>query len=170
MAQLLLWQLLNHHKLQLAVQKYVEIGVYLSTRDCNHSGAAAASQTAEPTLQQGGKWKTLREWLQQPLSEAHLTECWTLGSYTFLAPFLRCNVGSLSPTHFLGMVPHGCVHNSVKNATEICRMGVTADDAKPLNNTHCSTCSINKKILIQVITLLLLMKKSPITLSLLSDF
>lgn len=57
MAQLLFWQLLNQHKLQLAALKYVEIGVYLSTWDCNHSGAAAASQTAEPTLQQGGKMK-----------------------------------------------------------------------------------------------------------------
>lgn len=48
MAQLLLWQLLNHHKLWLTVLNYVEIGVYLSTWDCNHGGAAAASQTAEP--------------------------------------------------------------------------------------------------------------------------
>lgn len=104
-------------------------------------------------------------WVKQTWLSAEL---W--GATHFLLPFLRCNVGSLSPTHFLGMVPHGCVHNSVKNATEICRMGATADDAKPLNNTHCSTCSINKKILIQVITLLLLTKKSPITLSLLSDF
>lgn len=53
MAQLLCWQLLNHHKLRLTVLKYGEIGVYLSTRDCNHGGAAAASPTAEPTLQQG---------------------------------------------------------------------------------------------------------------------
>lgn len=34
MAQLLLWQLLTHHKLQLTVLKYVEIGAYLSTQDC----------------------------------------------------------------------------------------------------------------------------------------
>lgn len=57
MAQLLLWQLLNHHRLQLAVLKYVEIGVYLGTRGCNHGGAAAASQTAEPALEKGRKMK-----------------------------------------------------------------------------------------------------------------
>lgn len=45
MAQLLSQQLLNHHKLQLTVLKYVEIGVYLSTWDCKpwwFSSAAAS--------------------------------------------------------------------------------------------------------------------------------
>lgn len=40
-------------------------------------------------------------------------------------------------------------------------MGATADYAKLLKNTHCSICSINKEILIEVITLLPQMKKSP---------
>lgn len=62
-----------------------------------------------------------------------------------LLQLLSCNVGSFSPPHFLGMVLKGCVHNAIKNATKICRMGTTADYADPLKKTHHSSCSINKK-------------------------
>lgn len=88
-----------------------------------------------------------------------------------LLQLLSCNVGSFSPTRFLGMVLQGCVCNAIKNATKICRMGTTADYAEPLKNTHCSSCSINKKIyliryswhFVQGLTVVLQMKKSSIT-------
>lgn len=84
-----------------------------------------------------------------------------------LLQLLSCNVGSFSPPHFLGIVLKGCVHNAIKNATKICRMGTTADYADPLKNTHHSSCSINKKIdligFVQGVTAVLQMKKSSIT-------
>lgn len=84
-----------------------------------------------------------------------------------LLQLLSCNVGSFSPTHFLAMVLQGCVHNAIKNATEICRMGTTANYAELLKNMHRSSCSINKKIdliwyswhFIQGVTVVLQMKK-----------
>lgn len=142
------WTITNYGLLYWSVWKLVSILVHGTVTTVVQQ--LPPKQLSHP-CSKGEKWKRRRERLQQPVGECHTwlhAELW--GVTHLLLQLLRCNVGSFSPTHFLGMVLHGCVHNSLKNATEICRMGTTADYAKPLKDTHRSVCSIHKKILVQV--------------------